>query len=43
MQVREVMSTDVELVDRNDNLRMVEEHMAARQRGNCANRARPLP
>lgn len=31
MQVRELMSTDVEVVDRNDHLRMVEERMAARQ------------
>lgn len=31
MQVREIMSTDVEVVDRNDNLRLVDERMAARQ------------
>ena len=31
MQVRELMSTDVEVVERNDNLQMVEERMAARQ------------
>jgi CBS domain-containing protein len=31
MQVREIMSTDVEVVDRNDNLRSVEERMATRQ------------
>jgi len=31
MQVREMMSTDVEVVDRNDHLRLVEERMAARQ------------
>jgi CBS domain-containing protein len=31
MQVREIMSTDVEVVERNDHLRMVEERMAARQ------------
>ena len=28
MQVREIMSTDIEVVDRNDNLRIVEERMA---------------
>jgi CBS domain-containing protein len=31
MQVREIMSTDIEVVDRNDNLRSVEERMATRQ------------
>ena len=31
MQVREMMSTDVEVVDRNDNLRLVEERMTTRQ------------
>jgi predicted transcriptional regulator len=31
MQVREMMSTDVEVVDRNDNLHLVEERMAAKQ------------
>jgi CBS-domain-containing membrane protein len=31
MQVREMMSTDVEVVDRNVHLRMVEERMAAGQ------------
>ena len=31
MQVREMMSTDVEVVERNDHLRLVEERMAARQ------------
>jgi CBS domain-containing protein len=31
MQVREIMSPDIEVVDRNDNLRAVEERMAAKQ------------
>ena len=31
MQVREIMSTDIEVVDRNDDLRSVEERMAAKQ------------
>jgi CBS domain-containing protein len=31
MQVREIMSTDIEVVDRNDNLRTVEERMATKQ------------
>ena len=31
MQVCEIMSTDVEVVERNDHLRLVEERMAARQ------------
>jgi len=31
MQVREIMSKDIEVVDRNDNLRSVEERMAAKQ------------
>jgi CBS domain-containing protein len=31
MQVREIMSTNIEVVDRNDNLRTVEERMAAKQ------------
>ena len=31
MQVREIMSKDVEVVDRNDNLRTVEERMATKQ------------
>jgi CBS domain-containing protein len=31
MQVREIMSTDIEMVDRNDNLRAVEERMATKQ------------
>ena len=31
MQVREIMSTDIEVVDRNDDLRTVEERMAAKQ------------
>ena len=31
MQVREIMSKDIEVVDRNDNLRTVEERMAAKQ------------
>jgi CBS domain-containing protein len=31
MQVREIMSTDIEVVDRNDNLRTVEERMAAKR------------
>ncbi|MBM3223354.1 MAG: CBS domain-containing protein [Candidatus Tectomicrobia bacterium] len=31
MQVRTIMSTDVEVVDRNDHLRLVEERMAARK------------
>ena len=31
MQVREIMSTDVEVIGRNDNLRIVEERMATRQ------------
>jgi CBS domain-containing protein len=31
MQVREIMSTEVEMVERNDHLRLVEERMAARQ------------
>ena len=31
MQVREMMSQDIEVVDRNDNLRTVEERMAAKQ------------
>ena len=31
MQVREIMSTAIEVVDRNDNLRTVEERMAAKQ------------
>lgn len=31
MQVREIMTTDIEVVDRNDNLRAVEERMAAKQ------------
>jgi CBS domain-containing protein len=31
MQVREIMSTEVEVVERNDHLRLVEERMAARQ------------
>ena len=31
MQVREMMSKDIEVVDRNDNLRTVEERMATKQ------------
>jgi len=31
MQVHEIMSTDIEVVDRNDNLRTVEERMAAKR------------
>ena len=31
MQVREIMSPDIEVVDRNDNLRTVEERMATKQ------------
>ena len=31
MQVREIMSTGIEVVDRNDNLRTVEERMATKQ------------
>ena len=31
MQVREIMSKDIEVVDRNDNLRIVEERMATKQ------------
>jgi len=31
MQVREIMSTNIEVVDRNDNLRTVEERMATKQ------------
>jgi CBS domain-containing protein len=31
MQVREIMSTDIEVVDRNDNLRTVEERMVTKQ------------
>src|SRR5262249_43829107 len=31
MQVHEIMSKDIEVVDRNDNLRSVEERMATRQ------------
>ena len=31
MQVREIMSTDIEVVDRNDNLRTVEERIATKQ------------
>ncbi len=31
MQVREIMSKDIEIVDRNDNLRTVEERMATKQ------------
>ena len=31
MQVREIMSTNIEVVDRNDNLRTVEERMASKQ------------
>jgi CBS domain-containing protein len=31
MQVREIMSKDIEVVDRNDNLRTVEERMATKQ------------
>ena len=31
MQVREIMSTTIEVVDRNDDLRTVEERMAAKQ------------
>lgn len=31
MQVREIMAKDIEVVDRNDNLRTVEERMAAKQ------------
>jgi len=31
MQVHEIMSTDIEVVDRNDNLRAVEERMAAKR------------
>jgi len=31
MQVREIMSTAIEVVDRNDNLRTVEERMATKQ------------
>ena len=31
MQVREIMSKDTEVVDRNDNLRTVEERMATKQ------------
>jgi acetoin utilization protein AcuB len=31
MQVREIMSTDIEVVDRNDHLRAVEERMAEKQ------------
>ena len=31
MQVREIMSKDIEIVDRNDNLRAVEERMAAKR------------
>jgi len=31
MQVREIMSKDIEVVDRNDNLRSVEERMATKQ------------
>jgi CBS domain-containing protein len=30
MQVREIMSTNIEVVDRNDNLRTVEERMATK-------------
>lgn len=30
MQVHEIMSTDIEVVDRNDHLRMVEERMATK-------------
>ena len=30
MQVREIMSTDIKVVDRNDNLRIVEERMATK-------------
>ena len=31
MQIREIMSPDIEVVDRNDNLRTVEERMATKQ------------
>ncbi len=31
MQVREIMATDIESVDRNDNLRTVEDRMATKQ------------
>lgn len=31
MQVREIMAKDIEVVDRNDNLRTVEERMATKQ------------
>ena len=31
MQVRQIMSKDIEVVDRNDNLRTVEERMATKQ------------
>src|SRR5215475_15317732 len=31
MQVREIMSKDIEVVDRNDNLQTVEERMATKQ------------
>jgi CBS domain-containing protein len=31
MQVREIMSTNIEVLDRNDNLRTVEERMATKQ------------
>ena len=31
MQVREIMATDIEVVDRNDNLRTVEERMTTKQ------------
>jgi len=31
MQVHEIMSTDIEVVDRNDNLQTVEERMATKQ------------
>jgi CBS domain-containing protein len=31
MQVREIMSANIEVVDRNDNLRTVEERMATKQ------------
>ena len=31
MQVREIMSKDIVVVDRNDNLRSVEERMATKQ------------
>jgi len=30
MQVREIMAQDIEVIDRNDNLRMVEERMATK-------------